>query len=132
MTTSPTPQEICERIGHIAMEEFVCGLTIDGQHVFCDHPKAQEKVSECACRAIGVKSAATIAQLLRENEGMREALKPFARLAEAFPEAAPPEFRLCGRQLTLLGKSAEFRDITLGDLRRARLALTGIKAEDSP
>ena len=73
-----------EAVGRIVMEEAVCGLTVEGERVFCDDPRLDGhddgygkplRRKECECKATGSRIFAEhIAPLESELARLREAL----------------------------------------------------------
>jgi hypothetical protein len=83
------------------------------------------KCSICEREFTGDKRAihclpCAIAQLVAERDALREALKPFAALANKFSDTGHgDDWHIGGRHKT----EVQHADIRLGDLRRARAAL---------
>lgn len=107
----------------VAMREVLAAARANEQLAIANGERALEEYhrAEAASR----KAEA----LQRENAELREALKPFARVAPVFDTAVKPAPRNDDHEFYAWQTTGGHVSITVGDFRRARALLGGENAE---
>lgn len=60
--------DMVEKVAKVIMAELGCGLTIEGEHVFCDDPRAPDEIKQdgCECKSAGLRAITTIIEQVEE------------------------------------------------------------------